>query len=83
MVLRTAACEWRFLCIAFYGIPTTGRLATAVRFGSRPAPPAGRHLTGQKGVQDGPYVIAHTGDEMNVGCHNSAIRKKHGHRPCA
>ena len=32
-----------------------GRLATAVRFGSRPAPPAGRHLTGQKGLQDVPY----------------------------
>ena len=53
--LLTAACEWRFLRTEFYGIPTTGRLATAVRFGSRPAPPAGRHLTGQKGLQDVPY----------------------------
>ena len=55
MVLRTAACEWRFLRTAFRGIPTTGRLATAVRFGSRPAPPAGWHLTGQKGLPDVPY----------------------------
>ena len=55
MVLRTAACEWRFLRTAFRGILTTGRLATAVRFGSRPAPPAGRHLTGPKGLQDVPY----------------------------
>ena len=53
--LLTAACEWRFLRTEFYGIPTTGHLATAVRFGSRPAPPAGRHLTGQKGLQDVPY----------------------------
>ena len=42
------------LCLQF----TAGRLATAVRFGSRPAPPAGRHLTGQKGLQDVPYGIA-------------------------
>ena len=55
MVLRTAACEWRFLRTAFRGIPSTGRLATAVRFGSRPAPPAGRHLTGQKGFQNVAY----------------------------
>ena len=32
-----------------------GPPATAVRFGIRPAPSAGRHLTGQKGFQDGPY----------------------------
>ena len=32
------------------GIPTTGRLATAVRFGNRLAPLVGRHLTGQKGL---------------------------------
>ena len=47
---RPAACEWRFLRTAFRGIPTTGRLATAVRFGNRPAPLVGRHLTGQKGL---------------------------------
>ena len=29
---------------------TTGCPATAVRFGSRPAPPDDRHLTGQKGL---------------------------------
>ena len=29
---------------------TAGCPATAVRFGSRPAPPYGRHLTGQKGL---------------------------------
>ena len=52
---RPAACEWRFLRTAFRGIPSTGRLATAVRFGSRPAPPAGRHLTGQKGFQNVAY----------------------------
>ena len=32
------------------GIPKTGRLATAVRFGNRLAPLVGRHLTGQKGL---------------------------------
>jgi len=32
-----------------------GTPATAVRFGSHPASPAGRHLTGQKGLQDVPY----------------------------
>ena len=58
MGLRPAACELRFRYKAFHGIPTMGRLATAVRFGSRPAPPAGRHLTGQKGLQDVPYGIA-------------------------
>ena len=29
---------------------TAGRPATAVRFGNRPAPSVGRHLTGQKGL---------------------------------
>ena len=29
---------------------TSGTPATAVRFGNRPAPSAGRHLTGQKGL---------------------------------
>ena len=53
-----ATCELRFRYKAFCGIPTMGRLATAVRFGSCPAPPAGRHLTGQKGLQDVPYGIA-------------------------
>ena len=65
MVLRTAACEWRFLRTAFRGIPTTGRLATAVRFGSRPAPPAGRHLTGQKGLAGRPLRYRIQAVEMN------------------
>ena len=55
-----------------------GRLATAVRFGSRPAPPAGRHLTGQKGLQDVPYGIA-AGD-VNVMNSRQII---HGLWPCA
>ena len=33
---------------------TSGTPATAVRFGNRPAPSAGRHLTGQKGFRASP-----------------------------
>ena len=45
-------------------ISSTGRCgppATAVLFGNRPAPSAGRHLTGQKGLQDGPYAKPRSG----------------------
>ena len=49
-----ATCELRFRYKAFCGIPTTGRPASAVRSSSCPAPPAGRHLTGQKAYRMSP-----------------------------
>ena len=38
-----------------FTIYSGGPPASAVRFGCRPVPSAGRHLTGQKGFWDGPY----------------------------
>ena len=42
-----------------------GRLATAVRFGNRLAPLAGRHLTGQKGLAGRPLRYRIQAVEMN------------------